>query len=82
MGKALVMPTNDWKILMPNTAASLQRAFKKPNAVVLKKRGTSTILVGCYNTVQQQKHFFLLIIINKYLTIHQELQEKHKISAH
>lgn len=38
MGTALVMPTNDWKMLMPSTAASLQRAFKKPNAVVLKTR--------------------------------------------
>ncbi|TNN72320.1 hypothetical protein EYF80_017472 [Liparis tanakae] len=32
MGTALVMPTNDWKMLMPRTAASLQRAFRKPNA--------------------------------------------------
>lgn len=38
MGTALVMPTNDWKMLMPRTAASLQRAFRKPNAVVLKTR--------------------------------------------
>lgn len=38
MGTALVMPTKDWKMLMPRTAANLQRAFKKPNAVVLKKR--------------------------------------------
>ncbi|KAA8585795.1 hypothetical protein FQN60_007364 [Etheostoma spectabile] len=36
MGTALVMPTNDWKMLMPRTAASLQRAFRKPNAVVLR----------------------------------------------
>lgn len=35
MGTALVMPTNDWKMLMPRTAASLQRALRKPNAVVL-----------------------------------------------
>lgn len=35
MGTALVMPTNDWKMLMPRTAASLQKAFRKPNAVVL-----------------------------------------------
>lgn len=38
MGTALVMPTNDWKMLMPRTAASLQSAFKKPNAVVLKTK--------------------------------------------
>lgn len=38
MGKALVMPTNDWKMLIPSTAASLQRAFRKPNAVVLETR--------------------------------------------
>lgn len=45
MGTALVMPTNDWKMLMPRTAASLQRAFRKPNAVVLHKRrdGENTI---------------------------------------
>lgn len=35
MGTALVMPTNDWKMLMPRTAASLQRAFRKPKAVHL-----------------------------------------------
>lgn len=35
MGTALVMPTNDWKMLMPRTAATLQRALRKPNAVVL-----------------------------------------------
>lgn len=35
MGTALVMPTKDWKMLMPRTAASLQRALRKPNAVVL-----------------------------------------------
>lgn len=43
MGTALVMPTNDWKMLMPRTAASLHNAFKKPKAVVLwredRKRG-------------------------------------------
>lgn len=38
MGMALVMPTNDWKMLIPSTAASLQRAFRKPNAVVLETR--------------------------------------------
>lgn len=38
MGTALVMPTNDWKMLMPRTAASLQRALRKPNAVVLNTR--------------------------------------------
>lgn len=38
MGTALVMPTNDWKMLMPRTAASLQRAFRKPNAVHLNTR--------------------------------------------
>lgn len=38
IGTALVMPTNDWKMLMPKTAASLQRAFRKPKAVVLEKK--------------------------------------------
>lgn len=37
MGTALVMPTNDWKMLMPRTAANLHRAFRNPKAVVLKK---------------------------------------------
>lgn len=37
MGTALVMPTNEVKMLMPNTAANLQRALRKPNAVVLRK---------------------------------------------
>lgn len=38
MGTALVIPTNEVKILIPKTAASLQRALRKPNAVVLGKR--------------------------------------------
>ena len=38
MGTALVMPTNDWKMLMPRTAASLHRALRNPNAVVLDKK--------------------------------------------
>lgn len=58
IGKALVMPTNDWKMLIPNTAASLQRAFRKPNAVVLRKRGTNTVSDGCYNTFQQQQFIY------------------------
>lgn len=37
MGTALVIPTKEVKMLMPNTAANLQRALRKPNAVVLKK---------------------------------------------
>lgn len=37
MGTALVIPTNEVKMLMPNTAANLQRALRKPNAVVLGK---------------------------------------------
>lgn len=36
MGTALVMPTKEVKMLMPSTAASLQRAFRNPNAVVLR----------------------------------------------
>lgn len=41
MGTALVMPTNEVKMLIPNTAANLQRALRKPNAVVLRReRGT------------------------------------------
>lgn len=42
MGAALVMPTKDVKMLIPSTAASLHRAFRKPKAVVLlsaKPRG-------------------------------------------
>lgn len=35
MGAALVIPTKDVKILIPSTAASLHRAFRKPKAVVL-----------------------------------------------
>lgn len=35
MGAALVIPTKDVKMLIPSTAASLHRAFKKPKAVVL-----------------------------------------------
>lgn len=38
IGTALVMPTNDWKMLMPKTAASLQRAFRNPKAVVLETK--------------------------------------------
>lgn len=42
MGAALVIPTKDVKMLIPSTAASLHRAFRKPKAVVLlsaKPRG-------------------------------------------
>lgn len=38
----MVIPTKDVKMLMPSTAASLHRAFRKPKAVVLlraKPRG-------------------------------------------
>lgn len=38
MGAALVIPTKDVKMLIPSTAASLQRAFRKPKAVVLLGR--------------------------------------------
>lgn len=37
MGTALVIPTKDVKMLIPKTAASLQRALRKPKAVVLTK---------------------------------------------
>lgn len=37
MGAALVIPTKDVKMLIPSTAASLHRAFKKPKAVVLSR---------------------------------------------
>lgn len=40
MGTALVMPTNEVKMLIPRTAASLQSALRNPNAVVLSKRRT------------------------------------------
>lgn len=36
MGMALVMPTKLAKIELPSTAANLQRAFSKPNAVALR----------------------------------------------
>lgn len=36
MGTALVMPTKEVKILIPKTAANLQRALRNPNAVVLE----------------------------------------------
>lgn len=38
MGAAFVIPTKDVKMLMPRTAASLHRAFRKPKAVVLLRR--------------------------------------------
>lgn len=38
MGMALVMPTKLEKIELPRTAASLQRAFRTPNAVALRDR--------------------------------------------
>lgn len=38
MGTALVMPTNEVKMLIPRTAASLQSALRNPNAVVLSKK--------------------------------------------
>lgn len=38
MGTALVMPTNEVKMLMPRTAASLQSALRNPNAVVLPEK--------------------------------------------
>lgn len=42
MGTALVMPTNDWKMLMPRTAANLHKAFRNPKAVVLLSEGYSS----------------------------------------
>lgn len=36
MGTAFVMPTNEVKMLMPRTAASLHNALRNPNAVVLE----------------------------------------------
>lgn len=50
MGTALVMPTNDWKMLIPRTAASLQRAFRKPNAVVLRKTRGGVAAAALINT--------------------------------
>lgn len=38
IGAALVMPTKEVKMLIPSTAASLHRAFRKPKAVVLLRR--------------------------------------------
>lgn len=38
MGMALVMPTKLEKTVLPRTAASLQRAFRTPNAVALRNR--------------------------------------------
>lgn len=53
MGTALVIPTNEVKMLMPKTAANLQRALRKPNAVVLRKeRGQIKRTSG---VIQQQK---------------------------
>lgn len=37
MGTALVIPTNEVKMLIPKTAANLQSALRNPNAVVLRK---------------------------------------------
>lgn len=39
MGTALVIPTNEVKMLIPKTAANLQSALRNPNAVVLRKEG-------------------------------------------
>lgn len=50
MGTALVMPTNDWKMLMPRTAASLQRAFRKPKAVHLNTREQEDMGVSAADT--------------------------------
>lgn len=38
MGIALVMPTREPKIRLPNTAASLQMALQKPKPVPLKQK--------------------------------------------
>lgn len=38
MGIALVMPTSEPKIRLPNTAASLQMALQKPKPVPLKQK--------------------------------------------
>lgn len=53
MGTALVMPTNEVKMLMPNTAANLQRALRKPNAVVLRKK-KETDACQCFEYVLRQ----------------------------
>lgn len=42
MGTALVIPTNEVKMLIPKTAANLQRALRKPNAVVLRRERERT----------------------------------------
>jgi len=52
MGTALVIPTNEVKMLMPNTAANLQRALRKPNAVVLgEKKGRQTESVPFHHLI-------------------------------
>lgn len=55
MGTALVMPTNEVKMLMPNTAASLQRALRKPNAVVLREEEAQSHL-SCRKAADRYHH--------------------------
>ena len=52
MGTALVIPTKDVKMLIPSTAASLHRAFRKPKAVVLL-RSPPAQHAGCRGPAQE-----------------------------
>ena len=61
MGTALVMPTNDWKMLMPRTAASLQRAFRKPKAVHLQ--------TGRQEDREKHREHVLTIVISYFILI-------------
>ena len=49
----MVIPTKDVKMLIPSTAASLHRAFRKPKAVVLL-RSPPAQHAGCRGPAQER----------------------------
>lgn len=67
MGTALVMPTNEVKMLIPKTAASLQSALRKPNAVVLGINGEERVGVKSLScTLRSQIRQKLLNLYSNY----------------
>lgn len=62
IGTALVIPTNEVKMLIPKTAANLQRALRNPNAVVLRKergqiKNKESGKAADFHFVSQNSHF-------------------------
>lgn len=55
MGTALVIPTKEVKMLIPKTAANLQRALRNPNAVVLRREGTDRSAESCSMSVSKRR---------------------------